>query len=155
MARSSQMKYVKGNLFSAPYGEILLHSCNTLGKWGAGVALEFKKKYPEAHKLYVEKCMIRPSNILGTSQINAINGHIIANLFVSVGYGWAKDSEDQILTNTQSALVHLANQIRPMQLKVNMPKINSGLFKVPWHKTETLIKLYLEPSTAGIVVWEL
>lgn len=149
------MKYVKGNLFSAPYGEVLCHSCNTLGKWGAGIAVGFKNKYPEAFQLYVEKCMIGSQNILGTSQVVAVNGHVIANLFVSVGYGWAKDPQDDILISTQNALIHLADQIRPMRLKVNMPKINSGLFAVPWEKTEDLIKMYLEPSTAGIVVWEL
>jgi len=38
---------VVGNLLTAPHGAILVHACNTLGSWGAGIALAFRGKYPE------------------------------------------------------------------------------------------------------------
>jgi ADP-ribose 1''-phosphate phosphatase len=149
------MKYVKGSLFTAPMGEVLIHSCNTYGKWGAGIAVQFRQRYPEAHDLYVKTCMQESSKLLGKTQLTGCNGHIIGSLFVSKGYGWYKDPEEEIFNHTRWALADLAQQILPLRTRVHMPKINSGLFKVPWEKTEELVRLYLEPATAGVVVYEL
>lgn len=149
------MLYVKGDLFKAPYGEVLLHSCNTMARWGAGIAVEFRKRYPEAHILYQQTCASKGSSLLGTSQLTSCNGHLIANLFVSKGYGWAKDSREEILFNTASALKDLAHRILPLRTKVHMPKINSGHFDVPWDRTEKLILEHLCHATAGVIVYEL
>lgn len=149
------MKYVKGDLFTAPYGDVLVHSCNCMARWGAGIAVEFRKRFPEAHQTYQMTCASKGSSLLGTAQLIGCNGHMIANLFVSNGYGWAKDGRASILHHTEKALIHLAHQIRPMRTRVHMPKINAGHFAVPWDQTEALIKLHLEPSTMGVVVYEL
>jgi ADP-ribose 1''-phosphate phosphatase len=146
--------YVEGDLFKAPYGEILVHSCNTMGRWGAGVAVEFKNRYPEAFQLYQKTCAGYGKLLLGKAQITSCNGHMIGNLFVSKGYGWAKDSEEEILKHTAWALKDLAHQIHPFKTKVHMPMINSGHFKVPWHKTESLILEHLCPA-AGVIVYKL
>ena len=149
------MKYIQGDLFTAPRGEVLIHSCNTLGHWGAGVALQFKNKYPEAYALYHKTCAGYGRSLLGKAQLTGCNGHIIGSLFVSKGYGWAKDPKDLILEHTRWALADLAHQILPLRTRVHMPKINSGLFDVPWEETERLVKLYLEPATVGVLVYEL
>ena len=45
------IKYVKGDLFKSS-AKILVNAVNTVGVMGKGVALEFKKQYPEMFYLY-------------------------------------------------------------------------------------------------------
>lgn len=47
--------YVKGDLFSSP-AQIIVNTVNTVGVMGKGVALEFKKRYPEMFVEYQKLC---------------------------------------------------------------------------------------------------
>lgn len=47
--------YLKGDLFSSP-AKILVNAVNTVGVMGKGVALEFKKQYPEMFYRYKQLC---------------------------------------------------------------------------------------------------
>lgn len=47
--------YVKGSLFDSP-AQVLVNTVNTVGVMGKGVALEFKKLYPEMFLRYRELC---------------------------------------------------------------------------------------------------
>ena len=47
--------YVKGDIFSSP-AKILVNTVNTVGVMGKGVALEFKKRYPEMFQTYQQIC---------------------------------------------------------------------------------------------------
>ena len=67
-----------GNIFESN-AKTLVNTVNCVGVMGKGIALEFKNKYPEMYKEYVDLCkfdMVKPgipyyySDILGTSIIN-------------------------------------------------------------------------------------
>ncbi len=47
--------YVRGNLFQSP-AQVLVNTVNTVGVMGKGVALEFKRLYPEMYKEYRKLC---------------------------------------------------------------------------------------------------
>lgn len=47
--------YIKCDLFNSP-AKILVNTINTVGVMGKGVALEFKKQYPEMYYRYKELC---------------------------------------------------------------------------------------------------
>lgn len=47
--------YVKGNLFNSP-AQVLVNTVNTVGVMGKGVALEFKRLYPEMYEQYRALC---------------------------------------------------------------------------------------------------
>lgn len=47
--------YLKGDIFSSP-AQVLVNAVNTVGVMGKGVALEFKKRYPEMFKSYERVC---------------------------------------------------------------------------------------------------
>ena len=58
------IEYVKGDFFDYK-ADIRINTVNCVGVMGAGVALEFKNKYPEMYKTYVEVCKrkeIAPGN---------------------------------------------------------------------------------------------
>lgn len=48
--------YVKGDIFSSP-SKIIVNTVNTVGVMGKGVALEFKKRYPDMFLSYKSLCV--------------------------------------------------------------------------------------------------
>lgn len=51
----NQLKIITGNLFNSK-SQTLVNTVNTVGVMGAGIALEFKYRYPEMFEQYVEIC---------------------------------------------------------------------------------------------------
>ncbi|KAL4909935.1 hypothetical protein BDW74DRAFT_173414 [Aspergillus multicolor] len=52
----SKITETKGDLFDAPDGAALIHACNCIGSWGAGIARAFRTKYPAAYRIYEAHC---------------------------------------------------------------------------------------------------
>ena len=150
-----------GDIFVAPPNSVLIHACNCEGLWGAGIAKAFKDHYPKAYQIYHAYCVkTDPADLPGTAflippqsdshdpdEVSA--RHFIGCLFTSRGKGRTKDSPTKILANTGPAVRDLLNQIaewnadEPLSLPagdISMCKINSGLFRVPWGKTKTVLE---------------
>ncbi|OUE67218.1 macro domain-containing protein [Citrobacter freundii] len=49
------VKYIKGNIFTSR-AEVLVNPVNCVGVMGAGLALEFRFRYPEMYSKYLEIC---------------------------------------------------------------------------------------------------
>lgn len=162
------VQYVVGDLFSVAPGpaSILGHACNCRGTWGAGVAAEFKRRFPGAFREYREHCLKyknNPEELLGTCflihntvELQKEGGdakeYWIACLFTSIGSGTSVDSPVQIVHATRLAVTDLLRQLHTHRFIqalrpgddyvpiINLPKINAGLFRVPWDKTEAVLK---------------
>lgn len=145
------IKYLKGDLFKqCASNSVLAHSCNPLGHWGGGIALQFKKRFPNAEKQYVEHCekyASNPSKLLGTCllvrDVDAAHNNderIIACLFTSD----FNNSIKEILQYTVKAVEQMEHQLLSLNNDdyklVEMPKINSGIFCTPWELTEEILK---------------
>lgn len=131
---------IKGSLFDAPKGSIIIHACNTKGVWGSGIAKEFAKRFPKAHHTYMEFCRKDGHNLLGRCLlIPDKSGYVIGCLFTSKDYGKYVDKPDKILLATRLAIAELILQ-NPAKLPMHMCKINSGLFNVPWSDTKAILK---------------
>ncbi|KAH0142623.1 hypothetical protein KCU67_g13945, partial [Aureobasidium melanogenum] len=115
---------------------------------GAGIALAFKKRYPKHFAVYEAYCKSKtPNSILSTCLLIPPQStgpqHWIGCLFTSLKYGRGKDSKDDIMDSTDSALQDMLEQLGDMDNKPSqiwMCKINSGSFKVPWSQTKALIE---------------
>lgn len=146
----SKVKIIKGDLFSAPVGSVLAHSCNGQGVWGAGVAKLFADHFPAARGIYQRHCAKHGKAVMGTCLLIEAGNYKVACLFTSFNYGYLKDPPDLILKNTNSSMQDLLHQIGPDEL-ICMPKINSGLFNVPWDDTQVVLESFDRP----IIVYEL
>lgn len=139
------IKYHKKDLFSAPSGSIILHATNCKGVWGNGIAKTFAIKFPNAFKAYVSTCRTNGPKLAGSVLLIPTAKYTIGCLFTSKKYGMFKDKKEEILDQTGRALCDLINRnkhriLENKPLEFHLPKINSGLFAVPWNETEKLIK---------------
>ncbi|KAF2083467.1 hypothetical protein K490DRAFT_51567 [Saccharata proteae CBS 121410] len=140
-----------GDIFDAPENSVLIHACNSLGEWGAGIASAFQRRYPNAYKEHIKHCKGFEDGIAptGTAQlIPPANGdsprHYIGCLFTSVRFGNSRDAPGTILANTGPAMLDLLRQIREVKkdnpvAEIRICRINSGLFHVPWPSTEAVL----------------
>lgn len=130
---------IKGDLFLAPKGSIIIHSCNTKGVWGSGIAKQFAKRFPKARDTYAQVCQEKGASLLGTCLLIPAGDYTIGCLFTSKNYGQHVDKPVKILENTETALLDLISQ-NVDNKELHMCKINSGLFKVPWGDTKAILK---------------
>lgn len=148
--------YKKMNLFDAPTGSILVHAVNAKGVWGSGIAAEFRKRFPEAHRKYSNYC----KNFGGLASYLVLRekNYFIGCLITSSNFGQNVDNEDEILVNTTIALDKMLSNEHwkfygTRQIYSN--KFNSGLFNVPWEKTEKILKVLTGRYQVEWIVCEL
>lgn len=154
--------YIKGDLFShtSTGAKIFLHACNCKGSWGAGVATVFKQLFPSTyppHKAYCQQSKL--NEILGKCQLieskpadkgfKKLGKCYVACAFTSDGFGREVLPPSEILKYTELALKDLEVQVQTMDIEtvdgkpvINLPKINSGLFGVPWEDTEAILEKF-------------
>lgn len=144
------LKYIRGDLFShtANGVSILAHACNPFGLWGGGIALQFRKRYPHAYRLYQDHCRENGSDLLGKCLLIPAEAGS-SNIWVACLFTSDFDcSPSQILDYTlksisdlDARLTNLADvEMEAGKPVVNMPQINSGIFNVPWEDTELILK---------------
>jgi ADP-ribose 1''-phosphate phosphatase len=146
----------KGSLFSAPPGSILVHAVSTKSVWGSGIAKQFKAKFPESFKFYQEMCIEEGENLLGCNiYCPEENGYYVYNLVTSLDYGDKKDSPEEILKATRTALTFILED-NPSQ-PIHSCKFNSGLFGVSWGDTEKVLLEVLKETgyNKEFTVWSI
>lgn len=146
----SLIQYQKGDIFDQVIGgnTIIAHSCNCQGVWGAGFAASLASRFKEDFAIYKMMCRSIPKG----SFILSPN---ILSLLTSTSYGRYVDHPDSILESTRSSLESFL--MGNVGYNLHMPKINSGLFRVPWHKTELILEDLLTLYAGNghnITVWE-
>lgn len=130
---------IRGNLFDAPKGSVIIHACNTKGVWGSGIAKEFAKRFPKARDVYSQHCQQHGPSLIGTALLIPAGDYVIGCLFTSKNYGQFVDPPQRILKATESAIADLISQ-NSENRSLHTCKINAGLFKVPWNDTKALLK---------------
>lgn len=84
--------YVEGNLLTYPGIEIIGHQCNTSNTFGSGLALQIKKKYPqafEADAAAFRNHWAKLGNISYTSVVRDQRPFVIFNLYGQERYGFS------------------------------------------------------------------
>ncbi|PVH14389.1 uncharacterized protein CXQ87_002522 [Candidozyma duobushaemuli] len=128
------LNYIKGDLFnhSSIKKAILAHACNPHGSWGGGIAAQFRKRYPDAYTKYAEHCKQNGPSLLGTAYVIPVEDKYVACLFTS-NFENSTEFGGSCWKIGELGDVEEDKTGRPV---VNMPKINSGIFNVPWEETE-------------------
>ena len=142
--------YKNGNLLDAPE-HYLVHSCNCRGVWGAGVAAQLRVAFPEAYKQERALCEAQANHLAGYF---SISGRVIS-LYTSRDFGAHRDDVDGILCYTDRALRRLFEHLTETDPEgfttLASPKINAGLFGVPWKRTAAILENLLPANRTWVV----
>lgn len=124
------IEYIKGDLFKTDI-PVLVHGCNCLGAFGAGVALHMSRNYPKSKVEYSKLCSQfkdHPEKLLGTYQKVVDGDKTIINAFTQFSFGGSgrKVSYDAITT-----IFELLNQEYAGK-EIALPKIGAFLGGGNW-----------------------
>lgn len=133
----------KGNLLDADV-DALVNTVNTVGVMGKGIALQFKKAYPEMFKDYARACKNGEVR-LGRMHVWAtgvFEGPRFIINFPTKGH-WRNSSK---LRDIEAGLHDLVAVIQDLDISsIAVPPLGCGNGGLVWDDVEPLIKMALEP----------
>lgn len=132
------IKYKTGDLFKEN-AEAIVNTVNCVGVMGRGIALQFKKAYPDNFKAYAKAC--KQKQVLpGTMHVyptGAILGIQYIINFPTKRHWRGKSRIEDI----ESGLNDLVNVIKKNNIKsIAIPPLGSGLGGLNWLQVKTLIE---------------
>lgn len=133
------IKYVKGNIIRAK-AEALVNTVNCVGVMGKGIALQFKKAFPETYfKAYQKACRsgeLSPGKVQVWTIGSFVNPKFIFN-FPTKTHWKAKSKYEYI----ESGLKALKLEIKRMGIhSIAIPPLGCGLGGLEWAKVKKMIE---------------
>lgn len=147
------IEFVSGDFFEFD-ADIMINTVNCVGVMGAGVALAFKKRFPEMFEDYVEKCRsgsIRPGSPSVWIQKDMISKEIEIINFPTKD-NWKNPSEYHYIDD---GLKWLSTYLENKNGKVvTLPALGCGHGGLDWGRVRSMISDRLQSSPAQIYVFE-
>ena len=144
--------YKTGNLLNAP-AEALVNTVNTVGVMGKGIALQFKKAFPEVFSAYRE-AVKQGEIIVGQVQvvpIKAIEGPQYVINFPTKQH-WRSPSQ---LAWIETGLVDLKEKLEMFNIRsVALPPLGCGNGQLEWIDVKLLIEKILTDAKTDVYVYE-
>lgn len=145
------IEYKRGNVVTED-AEALVNSVNCVGVMGRGVALEFKRAFPENFKAYRRACRrneVQPGRMFIFETQRMTNPRYIINF--PTKRHWRGKSR---LEDIEEGLVDLVKEIRARGIRsVALPPLGSGLGGLAWPEVRRRIEETLSavPDTRAVI----
>lgn len=139
--------YIKGDIFSSP-AKILVNTVNTVGVMGKGVALEFKKRYPEMFQEYRRLCEEKRLSI-GTLMVWRKSDKWVM-LFPTKKH-WRYPSKIEYI---EAGLKKVAENWDKLGVdSIAFPRLGCGNGGLDWEEVRPMMKRYLEKIPMNIYIY--
>ena len=134
----SNVRILKGDLLKSNM-HALINTVNTVGVMGKGVALAFKKRYPEMYQDYVERCE-RGEVRLGEPYVYRAGDHLIVNF--PTKEHWRSVSR---LQDIVAGLDYLERHYKEWQIKsLAVPPLGCGNGQLEWRVVGPILLRHLQ-----------
>ena len=131
--------YKTGNMFHSD-ANYFVNPVNTVGTSGKGLALEVKKRYPKAERIYQAVCSCGEFEVGDILQIPTGDNKFI--LFFPTKKHWKNPSKYSYIERGLEALKYHCENMKNNSI-VAIPKLGCGLGGLEWDKMLLLIHDYL------------
>lgn len=147
------IQYITGNILDSN-AQALVNTVNTIGVMGKGIALQFKKAYPNNYKAYKkasQSAEIAVGKMFITKDSNVSSGEkIIINFPTKTD--WKKPSEYKYI---EDGLEDLIKVIKKNQIKsIAIPPLGAGNGGLKWEKVKRIIEEKLNNLNIQVYLYE-
>ena len=132
------IEYIKGNILEAK-AEAIVNTVNTVGVMGKGIALQFKKAFPENYKSYVEACKrgeVRLGKMFLFPHARLEWPKYIINF--PTKRHWKSRSNLQDIKSGLNDLIKLIDELKLQSIAI--PPLGCGLGGLPWPEVRVLVE---------------
>ena len=147
------VKYVTGNILDSK-AQALVNTVNTVGVMGKGIALQFKKAFPNNFKEYhtaYKKDELEIGKLLVTVDRNVSSGEKIIINFPTKK-DWRKPSEYEYVEQGLKDLLRIIDQYKLKSVAI--PPLGAGNGGLKWEKVKGIINKYLQNIDTEIIIYE-
>lgn len=140
-------KYIEGNIFDSP-AQVIVNTVNTIGVMGKGIALEFKKRYPDMFKAYRSACEKNQLTI-GKLMLWRAPDHWV--LLFPTKQNWRNPSQ---LEYIEQGLLKFSQTYADKNISsIAFPKLGCGNGELDWKDVKPLMEKYLRPLPIDIYIY--
>ena len=134
--------------------EALVNTVNCVGVMGRGIALQFKRAFPDNFKAYAARCernQVRPGQVYVFETGTVVLPRYIVNFPTKRHWRGKSRIED-----VEAGLESLVQEIRSRRIRsIAIPPLGSGLGGLPWHGVRTRMEAVLGAlEEVEIVIYE-
>lgn len=143
------IEFLKGNLFGAHELDALAHGCNCAGAMGKGIAVEFRRRFPEMYEEYRSLCHARRFN-LGDVFTWSSEDLVVFNL--ATQKTWRTGASLDAVRRSLEAMARIAEE-RGLR-RVGLPRIAAGLGGLDWSEVRAELIAVAAGTPVMLVVFE-
>jgi O-acetyl-ADP-ribose deacetylase (regulator of RNase III) len=157
------IKYIKGNIFNTKC-EAIVNPVNCVGVMGAGLAKQFKDRYPDNFISYQYECFYNKKVFPG--KVFVFTQSVFDNLPDKIKFGYSYTNNYKYIINfptkldwrDKSEIIYIDKGLYDLQdiciyykiKSIAMPKLGCGLGGLDWKDVKELIEKHF--STSNILV---
>lgn len=145
--------YLTGNLFESE-AEAYVNTVNTVGVMGKGIALQFKKHFPDNFKLYKKACEneeVKIGKMFVTEAQAMFQGKKTIINFPTKTH-WKKPSEYSYI---EEGLQDLVDVIKERNIQsIAIPPLGAGNGGLNWSKVTVLLEKYLQNINCEVQIYQ-
>jgi len=144
------VEYRTGNLFSTE-APAIAQGCNCQGLMGAGIAVQFQRRYPEMYQEYRTRCktgLFNPGDVWAWKEEGVPGAKLILNLGTQ-DYPGPHARTEWLEEALKKALA------LPGLTSVALPRIGCGLGGLEWEKVQEVIERLGKSSSVTLIVYTL
>lgn len=141
------IEYIEGDIFTSP-AQVIVNAVNTVGVMGKGIALEFKKRYPQMFEVYKNACEKRKFTI-GKLMLISASDHMI--LLFPTKENWRYPSK---LSYIEQGLKRFSDKYAERGItSIAFPKLGCGNGELSWDDVKPLMERYLKSLPIDIYIY--
>jgi O-acetyl-ADP-ribose deacetylase (regulator of RNase III) len=140
---------VAGDLFAEPGLDALAHGCNCAGSMSGGIAVAFKKRWPNMHAEYARMCA-DGRFALGDVFAWREDDLVIFNLGTQDRPG--PDATLGAIEDAVRRMIRLAPELGVT--RIGLPRIGAGVGGLAWQDVRTLLETIGASTAIELVVFE-
>lgn len=141
------IEYIEGNIFNSP-AQTIVNTVNTVGVMGKGLALSFKKRYPQMFEVYRKMCEKHQLTI-GKLMLYYAPDHWV--LMFPTKENWRNPSKIEYLEKGLSKFV-LAYADKGIT-SIAFPRLGCGNGELSWDDVRPVMEKFLKPLPITVYIY--
>ncbi|HTQ46203.1 MAG TPA: macro domain-containing protein [Polyangiaceae bacterium] len=142
-------QFTEGDLFAAKGIRAWAHGCNCAGSMGAGIAVEFKRRFPRMFDEYRTRCA---DGRFGLGDVFVWSEGEMTVYNLGTQEHWRKKAQLAALAKAVTRMVSLAE--KGGVERIALPRIGSGLGGLDWPKVRGVLEEAGGATGVELVVFE-